>query len=141
LDEKKHKDELVTEIEFDPSVEKAPTKLQTIKGKTGAFVKKEAKAGVELAKSQLQKRKERKEKARIKELEEIKHPLVKDLERQRNRVTTLKTQIAETEDTDKEERLFNELLDLWDDLVNFYTPSPCLYPYLSFLPYKSPSCL
>ena len=109
LNPKMHKDERVTEIKFDPSVEKDVSKSKIFLGKTKAFISKEAKLGRELASKKLRELKERKKAKKIKTLEEIEHPIINKLNKQTKRVDTIKTQIAETDDEKKEEKLFNEL--------------------------------
>jgi hypothetical protein len=109
LDVKKHKDMPVTEIKFDPTVEKKPTKTEKIIGKAGALAGRGLRAGKELAVKEYKSFKQKKEEKRIKELEEVKHPLIQDLEEQRDRVSTLQRQIQQTDDEEKEEKLFDEL--------------------------------
>lgn len=109
LNPKMHRDERVKEIEFDPSVENEVPKTKKFLGKAKAFIGKEARATKEFAKTKLEERRIRKEKQKIEELESVNHPLVKKLTKQKKRVDTIKTQIAETDDESKEEELFNEL--------------------------------
>jgi len=108
LNPKMHKDERVKEIEFDPSVEE-PTKTQTFVGKTKAFVGKEARIGKEFASKKLADFKKYRKTKKLKTLDEVSHPLVRNLEKQQRRVDTIKTQIAETNNEENEEKLFNEL--------------------------------
>lgn len=114
LDKTRQDDMPVTEIEYDKAVEKegSPEKesfFSKTSRKTGRFLKKEAIAGAGLVKTELQKRKERREKQRIAELEEVNHPLIKTLKAQKERVDEIKTQIAETDEEFKEDKLFTEL--------------------------------
>lgn len=109
LDVKRHKDMEVKEIEFDPSVEKEPTKTEKFVGKAGALAGRVGRAGKELAVKGLKTIKEKKEEKRIKELEDVKHPLIQDLEDQKARVDELQKQIQQTDDEEKEEKLFDEL--------------------------------
>jgi len=96
----------VQEIEFDPSVEDKKSGFFSKAGARGlAGIKKSR----EFASSKIQKLKKEREERKIKELEDIKHPLTMKLEKQTLRVDSLKTQIAETKDTAREEKLFNEL--------------------------------
>ena len=108
LDVKRHKDLEVKEIEFDPSVED-PTKFQRLKGRAGALAGRGFRAGKELAKTQLQELKKKKEEQKIKELEKVKTPKAIELGKQRTRVDTIKTQISEAIDEDREAKLFEEL--------------------------------
>lgn len=98
----------VQEIKFDPSVEEEGAKeSKTQRFKEFAFKKYEQ--GKSFGQSKLEMLKKKREEKKIAELEDINHPLVKELERQKERVEELKTQIAENEEEDKEDKLFNEL--------------------------------
>ena len=96
----------VQEIEFDPSVE---NKKSSFLSKAGAKGLAGIRKSREFASSKIEKLKKEREERKIKELEEIKHPLTMKLEKQNLRVDSLKTQIAETTDPGREEKLFNEL--------------------------------
>ena len=90
--------------------------------KTEAFFKRTAekgKKGLEFAKQQLAKVRERQKEKKIKVLEEIDHPLARKLESQEKRVAELKEQIALNDESDKpeqEQKLFDELAEEQEQL-------------------------
>ena len=61
------------------------------------------------ASERLKESKEKRQKARIKELETIEHPLIKSYLRQKDRVDELRLQIAEAKTEREEEKLYDEL--------------------------------
>lgn len=106
---KKQDDMPVTEIELDPSVEDEPTKLQKIKGKAGALLTRAGRGIATLTKKEWEKYKESKKEKKIKELEEVAHPKVKELEKQTSRVAEIEKHIASADDEEQEKKLFAEL--------------------------------
>jgi len=80
-------------------IEKKPSKIWAGIKK---YTKKGAKKGVEFAKEQLKERREA-------PLREIEHPTIKKLDRQKERVEELRTQIMTEDDTDEIDRLDTEL--------------------------------
>ncbi len=61
---------------------------------------------------------EAKKKRRMQELSTVKNPLISQLSQQKQRVSEIQNQIAETDDTDRENKLFNELYEEQDQLRN-----------------------
>jgi len=108
LEQKFAKSEKITEVKFDPTVENAKKK-EGFFSKAKTITVRGAKAGGRIAQSKIEKLKEKRKQKKIEELEEINHPLVSKLERQKERVDTLKTQISENDDDNKEDELFTEL--------------------------------
>jgi len=81
------------------------TKTQRFK----AFASEKYEQTKKYGQSKIERLKEKRKQKKIEELEAIHHPLTKQLIRQEERVDTLKTQISEAEDENKEEKLFDEL--------------------------------
>jgi len=113
LNPKKHKDEAVTEIEFDPTVEEEPTTYQKLKGKTGAVLGKAGRGAVSLGKKGVKSYIESRKQKKIEALREVKHPKIRELEKQQMRVAELQRQ-AENEPDDED--LFRELDEEEDQL-------------------------
>ena len=109
LNKKKHIDEQVTEIEFDPSVEKEQTRFQKFKGKAEAFALKTGKGAVGLGKKGLKTLQERQKEKKEKVLEEVDHPKFRELKKQEARVQELERQVEKSIDEEEEAELFREL--------------------------------
>jgi hypothetical protein len=99
----------LTEIKFDPSVEGEVSGAKRLSGQVQARAGSLFKKGSSIVSQKLKEKKEADEKAKEESLSLIKHPKVKEIEKQRARVEHLKESIDNEPDREDEEDLFEEL--------------------------------